>query len=101
MHAKHVSRINLNQRADDLNKFEGVPLESDKRPPAIPNSPSLYETVRANFLQQQRQKNADNIAGIGEATTGATTAAGATVGSQQGQAAAIGTASEGAAYLGK
>jgi phospholipid-binding lipoprotein MlaA len=89
----------LNERADDLNKFEGVPLESDKRALAIPNSPSLYETVRADFLRQQRQKNA--TAGIGEATAGATTAAGVTVGSQQGQAAAIGTASEGAAYLGQ
>jgi phospholipid-binding lipoprotein MlaA len=87
----------LNKRADDLDKFEGVPLESDKFQP-MPNSPSLYETVRANYLQQHRRKNAENTAAVGAATAGAATA-GAARGSQQGQAAAIGTASEGAAYL--
>jgi phospholipid-binding lipoprotein MlaA len=91
----------LNERADNLDKFEGVPLQSDKDRPAMPNSPSLYETVRANYLQQQKQKNAENTTGVGAATAGAATAARVTVGSQQSQAAAIGTASEGAAYLSK
>jgi len=82
----------LNKRADDLDKFEGVPLALDKGRPAMPNSPSLYETVRANYLQQQRQKNAENTAGVGVATAGAATAAGASVGTQQGPTAAIGSA---------
>jgi phospholipid-binding lipoprotein MlaA len=91
----------LNQRAGELDKFEGVALKSDKLRAGAPNSPSLYETVRANYLQQQRGKSAKNTAGVGAATAGAATAAGAAVGTQQGQAAAMGTASEGAAHLGR
>jgi phospholipid-binding lipoprotein MlaA len=91
----------LNKRADDLHKFEGVPLESGKLQPAAPNSPSLYETVRANYFQQQRQKTAEHPATVEAAAAGAATAADAAVGSQQGQTAERGTASEGAAYFGR
>lgn len=87
----------LNKRADDLNKFEGVRIESDKRRPATRNPQSLYETVRANYLQQERQKKSDSTVRPVATTSGAATAAAATVGSRQGQVAAIGTASEGAA----
>ena len=41
----------------------------------MPNSPSLYETVQANYLQQ-RQKDAVNTIGGWTATAGAATAAG-------------------------
>ena len=41
----------VNKRADDLDKFEGVPLDS----PAASDSPNLYEAVRTNYLHQQTQ----------------------------------------------
>jgi len=86
----------LNKRADDLGKFEGVTLESDKLRPATPDSPSLYDTVRAKYLQQERDKNAEKEAPAGTVT--AATAA-VTARSQQGQAGGNGTASEAATYV--
>jgi phospholipid-binding lipoprotein MlaA len=91
----------LNKRADDLNKFEGVQLKSDKPGPTGADS-GLYETVRTNYIQQQEKpKTTDDAVGIAAATAGAGTAATLAVGSPQGQAAAIGTASQGTTYLGK
>jgi phospholipid-binding lipoprotein MlaA len=89
----------LNKRADDLNKFEGVRIESDQRRPATRNPQGFYETVRANYLQQERQKNNDSTAGPVASTSNAATAAEATFGSRPGQVAAIGTASQGAANV--
>jgi phospholipid-binding lipoprotein MlaA len=83
----------VNKRADELEKFEGVPLDS----PAASDSPSLYEAVRTNYLQQQTQKNGEKAVGIEAATAGA--AAGAAAGSSQAQAAAVGTAADRAAQL--
>jgi phospholipid-binding lipoprotein MlaA len=91
----------LNKRADDLNRFEGVPLDSEKRRAAAPDSQNLYGTVRDNYLQDQKHKNAGSALGVGATTAGAASATGVTVGSQQGQTAAIGTASEGVAELGR
>jgi phospholipid-binding lipoprotein MlaA len=87
----------LNKRANDLDKFEGVPMSA----PAALDSPNLYETVRTNYLHEQTQKKADNAAGIGASTAGAAAAAGSVVGSRQSQAAAIGTATDQAAPLGR
>jgi len=87
----------LNKRADDLGKFEGVPLESDKLQ-ATPDSPSLYDTVRANYLQQQRDQNAEKDAPAGTVRARAATAA-VTARSQQGRPGATRTASEAAAYV--
>jgi len=89
----------LNKRADDLNKFEGVRLESDNRRPDTRNPQGLYETVRANYLQQERQKNTDSTAGPVTAKSDSATGAEATVGSRPGQVASIGTASQGAANV--
>jgi ABC-type transporter lipoprotein component MlaA len=84
----------VNKRADDLCKFEGVPLDS----PAASDSPKLYEAVRTNYLQQTKKNGGDAVA-IGTATAGAAAAAGAVNGSHQAQAAAIGTAADQAAQL--
>jgi MlaA lipoprotein len=45
----------LNERAESLDKFEGVPLHSDKLYPVTLDSPDLYEAVRANFLRTERE----------------------------------------------
>lgn len=57
----------LNKRAEDLDKFEGVRLESDKLGAATHDTQSLYETVRANYWQQQRRTTGDNDAKAGPA----------------------------------
>jgi phospholipid-binding lipoprotein MlaA len=90
----------LNDRSNDLDKFEGVPLQASTHEP-MSNSRGLYETVRANYLQRDGQKPADHGGGVAAATAGAATTAAAAAGAKQSQSAAIGTASQGAAYVGR
>lgn len=59
----------LNKRADDLDNFEGVEFESDRARRPTDATPNLYETVRANYLQQQRQNAAPNDATTEEASS--------------------------------
>jgi phospholipid-binding lipoprotein MlaA len=91
----------LNERAENLDKFEGVPLRSEQFHPVALDSPDLYEAVRANFFQKENQKQQGGASGIGAATAGAATAGGAAGGAGQASGAAVGTAASGAAKMGE
>jgi ABC-type transporter lipoprotein component MlaA len=77
----------VNERAEDLDKFEGVPT-SDKFHPVTLDSPALYEAVRANYLQKQEQR----AGAVGAASAGAAAAGATTGGAGQAGTAAVGTA---------
>jgi phospholipid-binding lipoprotein MlaA len=82
----------LNERAENLDKFEGVPVP-DKFYPVTLDSPDLYEAVRANYFQKQEQRTGS----VGAATAGAAAGGAATGDAGQAGAAAVGTAASGAA----
>lgn len=91
----------LNERAESLDKFEGVPLHSDQFHPVALDSPDLYEAVRANFLRTEREKEEEPASGTGAATAGAAVAGGAAGGANQAGVAAVGAAVNGAAKAGE
>jgi len=91
----------LNERAESLDKFEGVALHSEQFHPVTLDSPDLYEAVRANFLRKERQKEKENASGIGVATAGAAVGGGSAGSPDQAGAAAVGAAASGAAKAGE
>jgi ABC-type transporter lipoprotein component MlaA len=91
----------LNERAEGLDKFEGVALHSDQFHPVTLDSLDLYQAVRANFLRKEKQNEEENASGIGTATAGAAVAGGAAGGPDKAGAAAVGAAAGGAAKAGE
>jgi phospholipid-binding lipoprotein MlaA len=91
----------LNERAATLDKFEGVPRYPDKFHPVALDTPDLYEAVRANFLQKEKQREPGGAPGVGAATAGAAVAGETAGGSDQAGAAAVGAAASGAAKAGE
>jgi phospholipid-binding lipoprotein MlaA len=91
----------LNERAEGLDKFEGVALHSDQFHPVTLDSLDLYQAVRANFLRKEKQNEEENASGIGAATAGAAVAGGAAGGPDKAGAAAVGAAAGGAAKAGE
>jgi phospholipid-binding lipoprotein MlaA len=91
----------LNKRADDLDDFEGVRLELRKPGPPMPNSPSLYEKIRTTYLEQQKQENNEDAAGVGAASASTSTASEGPAGAKPSQSAVSGSAAQGAAYPGR
>jgi|SRR5271166_4613944 len=84
----------INGRAEDLDKFEGVPL-SDRFHPVKLDSPDLYEAVRANYFRKQEQRPG----AVGAATVGTAAAAATTGRGGQAGAAVVGTAASGTAKV--
>jgi phospholipid-binding lipoprotein MlaA len=91
----------LNEHAEDLDKFEGVPLRSDTLHPVVLESPDLYDKVRVNYLQKEEQKEGRSAPTIAAATAGAAVGGAAAGGRSQAAAAAVGTTASEAAKIGE